>query len=49
METIILKREKQSHDLWNERGYDYKYLNNLSDKELNSLWDTEFYYEKNIR
>ena len=41
-------KEKLSHDLWNERGYDYKYLNSLSVKELNALWDTEFYLEKII-
>jgi hypothetical protein len=38
------KRTHLEHRLWNERGYDYKYLNSLSLKELNSLYDTEFYY-----
>ena len=37
--------ENLKHKLWNERGYDYKYLNSLTDKELVSLYDTEFYYE----
>jgi hypothetical protein len=40
-----MKREKQTKELWDLRGYDFKYLNSLSDKELNSLWDTEFYYD----
>jgi hypothetical protein len=39
------KRTHLEHRLWNERGYDYKYLNSLSLKELNSLYDTEFYYD----
>ena len=39
------KRNHLEHRLWNERGYDYKYLNSLSLKELNSLYDTEFYYD----
>jgi len=39
------KRKQLEHRLWNERGYDYKYLNSLSLKELNSLYDTEFYYD----
>tara|TARA_B100000475_G_C14889864_1_gene269932 strand:- start:293 stop:445 length:153 start_codon:yes stop_codon:yes gene_type:complete len=37
--------EFQKHKLWDERGYDYDYLNSLSSKELRSLFDTEFYYE----
>ena len=39
------KREYLEKRLWNERGYDYQYLNKLSLKELRSLYDTEFYYD----
>jgi hypothetical protein len=39
------KREYLEKRLWNERGYDYPYLNKLSLKELRSLYDTEFYYD----
>ena len=31
--------------LWNERGYEFSYLNALSNKQLLALYDTEFYYE----
>jgi hypothetical protein len=41
----VMKREKQIQELWDLRGYEFKYLNTLSDKELNCLWDTEFYYD----
>jgi hypothetical protein len=37
--------ENLKHRLWDERGYDYPYLNKLSNKELRCLYDTEFYYE----
>ena len=37
--------ENLKHKLWDERGYDYPYMNTLTDKELKSLYDTEFYYE----
>jgi len=40
-----VNRKKLSDDLWDRKGYDYKYLDKLSDKKLKSLWDTEFYYE----
>jgi len=40
-----VNRKKLSHDLWDRKGYDYKYLDKLSDKKLKALWDTEFYYE----
>ena len=40
-----VNRKKLSNDLWDRKGYDYKYLNKLSDKKLKSLWDTEFYHE----
>lgn len=40
-----INRKKLSDDLWDRKGYDYKYLDKLSDKKLKSLWDTEFYYE----
>lgn len=33
------------HRLWNERGYDIPYMNTLTNKELKSLYDTEFYYD----
>ena len=42
---IDSKREYLEKRLWNERGYDYPYLNKLSFKELRSLYDTEFYYD----
>ena len=44
-ESVKVNRKKLSKDLWDRRGYDYKYLDKLSDKKLKSLWDTEFYYE----
>lgn len=31
--------------LWDERGYDIPYLENLTTKELKSLYDTEFFNE----
>ena len=31
--------------LYEERGYEFSYLNTLTDKQLLSLYDTEFYYE----
>jgi hypothetical protein len=34
-----------THRLWNERGYDLPYLSKLTDKEILSLYDTEFYIE----
>jgi hypothetical protein len=40
------KREYLENRLWNERGYEYTYLNKLSFKELRSLYDTEFYYDE---
>lgn len=40
-----VNRKKLSDDLWDRKGYDYKYLDKLSDKKLKALWDTEFYYE----
>jgi len=40
-----INRKKLSDDLWDRKGYDYKYLDKLSDKKLKSLWDTEFFYE----
>ena len=42
------KREKQMHELWNERGYDKPYLSKLNDKDLDVLWATEFYHEKMV-
>ena len=39
------KRTYLENRLWNERGYEYKYLRKLSLKELRSLYDTEFYYD----
>jgi len=36
-----IRKEK----LWNERGYEYTYLDTLTPKELQSLYDTEFYYD----
>ena len=33
--------------LWNERGYDGNYLGSLSERELQKLYDTEFYFEEN--
>jgi hypothetical protein len=44
--TTNAKREKQMHELWNERGYDKPYLSKLNDKDLDVLWATEFYHEK---
>lgn len=35
------------HRLWNERGYDIPYLEELTHKELIALYDTEFYIEDN--
>ena len=37
--------ENLKHRLWDERGYDYSYMNTLTNKELKSLYDTEFYYD----
>lgn len=37
--------EKLKQRLWDERGYDYLYLDNLTDEDLKKLYDTEFYYE----
>ena len=37
--------ENLKHRLWDERGYDYAYLNKLTSKKLKSLYDTEFFYE----
>jgi hypothetical protein len=37
--------QKLANDLWDRKGYDLTYLEKLSDKELKSLWDTEFFYE----
>lgn len=31
--------------LWDERGYDYPYMNTLTSKQIKYLYDTEFYYE----
>lgn len=39
------KRDYLEHRLWNERGYEYSYLKKLNQKELRSLYDTEFYYD----
>lgn len=39
------KRDYLEHRLWNERGYEYTYLKKLNQKELRSLYDTEFYYD----
>lgn len=33
------------HELWNKKGYDFNYLDSLTEKELISLHDTEFFYE----
>ena len=38
-------RESLSERLWDERGYEPKYLSSLNSKELKSLYDTEFAYE----
>ena len=35
------------HRLWNERGYDIPYLENLTQYEMIALYDTEFYIEDN--
>tara|TARA_B100000767_G_C19688919_1_gene503065 strand:- start:1099 stop:1221 length:123 start_codon:yes stop_codon:yes gene_type:complete len=35
------------HRLWNERGYDIPYLEGLTRKEIEALYDTEFYIEDN--
>jgi predicted ABC-type ATPase len=43
------KREYLEKRLWNERGYEYPYLNKLSLKELRSLYDTEFYYDEEFK
>ena len=40
------KREFKEKRLWDERGYEYSYLQKLSLKELTSLYDTEFYYDE---
>lgn len=37
--------QKLANDLWDRKGYDLTYLEKLSEKELKSLWDTEFFYE----
>ena len=37
--------QKLANDLWDRKGYDLAYLEKLSEKELKSLWDTEFFYE----
>lgn len=39
------KRDYLEHRLWFERGYEYSYLKKLNQKELRSLYDTEFYYD----
>ena len=45
-ETIKTDNMENLKDrLWDERGYDFPYLNNLNTKELKCLYDTEFYYE----
>jgi hypothetical protein len=38
--------QELKHELWNERGYDIPYLESLTKKELISLHDTEFFYER---
>ena len=38
-------RESLSEKLWNERGYDIDYLSSLNSKDLQSVYDREFYYE----
>jgi hypothetical protein len=43
--SVENKRDYLEKRLWNEKGYDYKYLNKLSLKELKSLYDTEFFYD----
>ena len=41
----LAKDDLRARRLWDERGYDDKYLNSLSEKELKSLYDTEFFYD----
>jgi hypothetical protein len=43
--NVLYKMENLKHRLWDERGYDYPYMNTLTNKELKSLYDTEFYYD----
>ena len=38
-------REPREQKLWYERGYEFKFLSNLSEKELIALYDTEFFYD----
>jgi hypothetical protein len=39
-------RDSLMKRLWDERGYDYPFMNALTDKELIQLYDTEFYHEE---
>lgn len=44
-ESIQRMQEKLINDLWDRKGYDISYLEELPLKQLKSLYDTEFYYE----
>tara|TARA_R110000737_G_scaffold36893_1_gene56609 strand:- start:224 stop:463 length:240 start_codon:yes stop_codon:yes gene_type:complete len=36
--------ENSKNELWDKRGYDLYFLDSLTDKEIVSLHDTEFFY-----
>tara|TARA_R110002153_G_scaffold237013_1_gene391151 strand:+ start:130 stop:498 length:369 start_codon:yes stop_codon:yes gene_type:complete len=42
-----IELSRKQHRLWNERGYDIPYLENLTQYEMIALYDTEFYIEDN--
>ena len=44
-ESIQRMQEKLINDLWDRKGYDISYLEELPLNQLKSLYDTEFYYE----
>lgn len=44
-ESIQRMQEKLINDLWDRKGYDISYLEELPLQQLKSLYDTEFYYE----